>query len=242
VSYIFGGNTGLSYGQAQQRRPRRQQAQPESPYAAVLDALDGWGEPEETAEPTELGSLLKGLFKGGETPPVSPAPFSAQETARAQTGTNIGTMSDTDWLRYSNSGKIRNKPLSDELVGALSYLPGMGIDVEVFSGGQTSSRDPSLKGVAGGWTGSTRHNDGGAADVFFYKDGRKLDWANLSDLPLFEEIVRQARANGLTGIGAGPGYMQPGSMHIGFGAPAVWGAGGRGVNAPDWLRRAYYGG
>jgi hypothetical protein len=28
-------------------------------------------------------------------------------------------------------------------------------------------------------------------------------------------------------------------MHIGFGTPAVWGAGGRGSNAPDWLRQAY---
>jgi hypothetical protein len=25
-------------------------------------------------------------------------------------------------------------------------------------------------------------------------------------------------------------------MHIGFGSPAVWGAGGQGSNAPEWLR------
>ena len=75
--------------------------------------------------------------------------------------------------------------------------------------------------------------------MFFTRNGQRLDWANPDDLPLFQDIVRQAKANGLTGFGAGPGYMQPGSMHIGFGNPAVWGAGGKGANAPDWLREAY---
>ena len=34
--------------------------------------------------------------------------------------------------------------------------------------------------------------------------------------------------------------MQPGSMHIGYGNEAVWGAGGKGANAPEWLRDAYH--
>ena len=33
--------------------------------------------------------------------------------------------------------------------------------------------------------------------------------------------------------------MQPGAMHIGMGAPGVWGAGGKGANAPVWLKAAY---
>lgn len=141
--------------------------------------------------------------------------------------------SNGDWLKYANQGKIRNQPLSEDLVGALGFLPEMGVTMEVFSGGQPG------KGSKGARIGSTRHDHGNAADVFFYKDGRKLDWANKDDLPIFEEIVRRGRAAGLTGFGAGPGYMQPGSMHIGFGQDAAWGAEGRGANAPSWLLNAY---
>lgn len=140
-----------------------------------------------------------------------------------------------DWLRYANEGATRNLPLSEQLTSALSFLPEMGVTMEVFSGGQPG------KGSGAPRVGSTRHDHGDAADVFFYKDGRKLDWANPDDRPIFEEIVRRGRASGLTGFGAGQNYMQPGSMHIGFGNEAVWGAGGKGANAPGWLRAAYSG-
>lgn len=136
-----------------------------------------------------------------------------------------------DFITYANQGAIRNQPLSPRLVGALSFLPRMGLGMEVFSGGQ-DAEGPRR-------TGSTRHDHGGAADVFFTRDGRRLDWRNPEDIPVFQSIVRQAKAGGVAGFGAGPNYMQPGSMHIGFGAPAVWGAEGRGANAPAWLREAY---
>ncbi|MDD9726536.1 hypothetical protein PVV74_13785 [Roseovarius sp. SK2] len=138
-------------------------------------------------------------------------------------------------IRYSNQGAIRNQPLSDRMMGALSFLPELGVEMEVFSGGQAA------KGSGGPRTGSTRHDHGNAADVFFYKDGRRLDWADPNDQPIFSEIVRRGKAAGLTGFGAGQNYMQPGSMHIGFGTPAVWGAGGKGSNAANWLRHAYHG-
>lgn len=134
-----------------------------------------------------------------------------------------------DWLRYANQGATRNLPLSSQMTDALSFLPNLGVTMEVFSGGQ-----PAAGG--GPRVGSTRHDHGNAADVFFYKDGQRLDWRNPEHVPLFQQIVSQGRQNGLTGFGAGDGYMQPGSMHIGFGAPAVWGKDGRSANAPDWLR------
>lgn len=134
-----------------------------------------------------------------------------------------------DWLRYSNQNAIRNQPLSGELTRAMSFLEDMGVEMEVFSGGQTGSRR----------TGSHRHDDGGAGDVYFYKDGKRLDWADPKDRPIFEEIVGRGRAAGLTGFGAGEGYMRPGSMHVGFGDESVWGAGGKSANAPDWLKTAY---
>jgi len=140
-----------------------------------------------------------------------------------------------DYIRYANQNATRNQPLSSDLVSALGFLPELGVQAEVFSGGQP------VKGSGQPRVGSVRHDAGGAADVFFYKDGRRLDWANPEDQPIFSEIVSRGRERGLTGFGAGPDYMQPGSMHIGFGAPAVWGAGGKGENAPDWLTQAYSG-
>lgn len=141
-----------------------------------------------------------------------------------------------DWLRYANQGATRNQPIHPRLAEALgSFLPNMGVTMEVFSGGQ-----PGI-GSGGARVGSTRHDHGNAADVFFYQGDRRLDWANPQDVPIYQDIVRQARAAGVTGFGAGPGYMQPGAMHIGFGNPGVWGAGGRGSNAPGWLTEAYNG-
>jgi len=144
-------------------------------------------------------------------------------------------MSHGDWLKYSNTGAIRDKPLSDKLVSALSFLPELGIEMRVVSGGQDA------KGQGDRRTGSTRHDHGEAADADFYMNGRKLDWNNPDDVPIFQEIVRRSRANGVTGIGAGDDYMGAGRMHIGFGDQAVWGAGGKGENAPSWLRSAFSG-
>jgi hypothetical protein len=140
-----------------------------------------------------------------------------------------------DWLSYSNQGATRSLGLDPKLAEALSFLREMGVTADVFSGGQPGQGSGQPR------VGSTRHDHGMAADVRFIKDGRALDWSNPQDVPLFQEIVKRGKAAGLTGFGAGPGYMGQGTMHVGFGAPAVWGAGGKGSNAPSWLRDAYYG-
>lgn len=157
-------------------------------------------------------------------------------TVREYKGRQVGRQAAEagNWIRYANQGAIRNDPLSGRLTSALSFLPQMGITMEVFSGGQAAKGTPGEKRV-----GSKRHDHGHAADVFFYKDGRRLSWQNKEDIPLFQEIVRRAKAAGVTGFGAGHGYMRPGSMHIGFGSAAVWGDGGKGENAPAWLTEAY---
>lgn len=177
-----------------------------------------------------LDRLIDGGPSGAGAGTAGPMPMGA--------GANIGTPGGTPdsnipWIRYSTEGATRNLPVSSRLVDAMRFLPEIGVEMEVFSAGQPR------KGTSDRRVGSTRHDDGEAADVFFAKGGRRLDWSNPDDVPIFQDIVRRAKANGLTGFGAGPGYMQPGSMHIGFGEPAVWGAGGRGANAPDWLRQAY---
>lgn len=144
-------------------------------------------------------------------------------------------MDVNDWLIYANQGATRSQPIAPELMAAMKFLPELGLQMKVFSGGQ-----PGV-GTSAARVGSTRHDHGQSADVFFLKDGQPLDWANPQHVPTYQEIVRRAKAAGVTGFGAGPGYMQPGSMHIGFGAPSVWGAGGKAANAPDWLRQAYGG-
>lgn len=142
-------------------------------------------------------------------------------------------MTPAEWLIYANQGATRNQPLDPSLAQAFGFLPELGLQMEVFSGGQ-----PAI-GTSNARVGSTRHDHGKSADVFFRKGGQRLDWSNPEHVPIFQDVVRRAKAAGVTGFGAGPGYMQPGSMHVGFGAPSVWGAGGKGANAPDWLRQAY---
>ncbi len=181
---------------------------------------------------------ITGMMGVGDLPQSQVA--SAAQTAYAPAAVMPGSAAaaidqqmakNPDWLQYDNEKAIRNQPLSPQLTQALSFLPELGVTAKVFSGGQDAEGDNR--------TGSHRHDGGGAGDMLFYKDGRQLDWNNPADVPIFQQIVERGKANGLTGFGAGPGYMQPGSMHVGFGNPAVWGAGGSSDNAPDWLRQAY---
>jgi hypothetical protein len=139
-----------------------------------------------------------------------------------------------NYIRYANQGATRNQELSEDLLKRLGYLEKLGVTAEVFSGGQPAKGE-------GPRVGSERHDHGGAGDFRFYQGDRKLDWANEADRPIFEQIVSQGKENGITGFGAGPGYMSQGTMHIGMGNPGVWGAGGSSKNAPDWLKAAYNG-
>lgn len=209
--------------------------------AQVMAALSG--QPYEP--PKSSGGMLGRIFGGGpeKTPgttnsSVAPATsdYVDPKVAALPQGASSATGGqDATWLSYANQNATRSQPLSQDLSKAMSFLPELGVKMEVFSGGQPGA------GEGGGRVGSTRHDHGGAGDVFFYKDGRRLDWNNAEDVPVYQEIVRRAKAAGVTGFGAGDGYMQPGSMHLGFGAPAVWGAGGKGANAPQWLSDAYNG-
>jgi hypothetical protein len=154
---------------------------------------------------------------------------------RPPSGADVAPMGD-GWLLYRNQKKTIHDPLAPELVNAMSFLGNMGITMDVVSGGQEPAGTPG-----GSRTGSTRHDHGKAADVDFYMGDRKLDWNNAGDIPVLKEIVSRAKAGGITGIGAGDDYMGPGRFHVGFGKPAVWGAGGKGANAPQWLVEAYNG-
>ena len=131
---------------------------------------------------------------------------------------------------YANQGATRNKPLTPELEALLQRAAeAAGIDsIRVISGGQSGKRR----------TGSHRHDHGNAGDIELLRGGRLLDMTNQSDLPILSSFVSQARGLGATGIGAGTDYMGSKRLHVGFGSPAIWGAGGRSANAPQWLKTA----
>lgn len=134
---------------------------------------------------------------------------------------------------------IRRKPISDDLRSLLETVAAeTGVNFEITSGGQSPFGE-------GPRTGSTRHDDGNAADLKAYvvEDGKKryLNLNNESDKAKWSEIVRLSVAGGATGIGAGNGsdYMGAHTVHIGYGKPMTWGHGGKSANAPGWLREAY---
>lgn len=134
----------------------------------------------------------------------------------------------------ATKGKIRDLPIKKSLGEILSKAADeAGIDtVRVTSGGQAK------KGSGGKRTGSTRHDEGNAADLQLERNGHVLSFENPAERPVVAKFVTAAAALGATGIGAGVGYMGVHTLHVGFGAKMVWGAGGKAVNAPEWLKKA----
>jgi hypothetical protein len=134
-------------------------------------------------------------------------------------------------------GAIRDKPITaelQELLGRAAAAAGVHV-VRVTSGGQPGSTGRRI--------GSTRHDGGRAADLELIVDGRPLTFSD-QDGSKIEAFITAAAANGATGIGAGERYMGNKTLHVGFGtspqdhSKLVWGAEGKSVNAPGWLRRA----
>lgn len=136
-------------------------------------------------------------------------------------------------LIYNNAGKIRDKPLQPKLEQLLkAAAAAVGVDaVSVTSGGQDRKGAPNARR-----TGSTRHDDGAAADIQLLDGGEVLDFD--AQRKRFEAFVTAAASLGATGLGAGVDYMGTKTIHVGFGSRLVWGAGGRAVTAPAWLRAA----
>lgn len=137
-------------------------------------------------------------------------------------------------LIEATKGKIRDLPIKSTLATILVEAGvAAGIDVvRVTSGGQ------ARLGSGGKRTGSTRHDDGNAADLQLEIGGRVLNFETAADRAIVAKFVTECSRRGATGIGAGVTYMGPYTLHIGFGSKATWGAGGLSANAPDWLKQA----
>jgi peptidoglycan hydrolase-like protein with peptidoglycan-binding domain len=136
-------------------------------------------------------------------------------------------MAPTDIEQGEGSGRIsqqqsgiRNQRISAELEDVISKAAeDVGVDVVIRSGGQMSRREAESAGATT-WTnssgqtvwrlngrdvriGSTRHDNGNAADMDVYSGGAQV----ALDTPLMNSFVTALVANGAKGGGGGHGYM-----------------------------------
>lgn len=145
----------------------------------------------------------------------------------APPGTIMPQNSPTGVLeKQSDLAGVRKLPLSPNLKSVLEQASSAaGVQAVVYSGGQSPA------GSGGPRTGSTRHDNGNAADLYLIKDGRKLSDTNPEDKAIMAKFVSAAVSAGATGVGAGHGYMGPSNIHVGFGKQATWGG-------ADWINQA----
>ncbi len=138
------------------------------------------------------------------------------------------------------SGATRSQPITRELVSILDEAAmWAGIDrVVVGSGGQPPAPGTPRKG-------STRHDNGRAADFKLYQGGKALTFTDAAAPPAVVRFITECARLGANGIGASVEYMGDQTFHVGFGlspadnAHVVWG--GKAANsagAPKWLRDA----
>ena len=169
----------------------------------------------------------------GEDKPVNPDSTLPGEVVD---GDGTGTVTENQ----ATVAGIRKLAIASDLKQILATAGARaGVNVDVRSGGQDAST---------GFTGSDRHNNGHAADVALrLADGTRLSTNNPDHLPIIQNFIKEAKAAGATGIGAGNGYMGDNTFHIdnaslyGQGSAGYWGGqedGGtyRSRNAPQWLK------
>jgi len=138
------------------------------------------------------------------------------------------------------SGATRNRPIVPELEDILARAAQVaGVDrVVVGSGGQPPAPGTPRKG-------STRHDNGRAADFKLYQGGKVLTFTDTLAPPAVVRFITECARLGANGIGASVKYMGPETFHVGFGltpsdhSHVVWGgAKATSAGAPKWLRDA----
>jgi hypothetical protein len=168
-----------------------------------------------------------------------------------QPGDDLGTVTDgtgngTVTEDQSTVAGVRKQGIANDLKQILTKAgQESGLNVRVTSGGQPA------KGTSTDRVGSTRHDDGHAADIELSgADGRVLSLDNPADVPLIQNFIIEAKNAGATGIGAGNGYMGNNRIHVDNAAQYGQAPGGtsywgglpdnqgniRAKNAPQWLK------
>lgn len=154
----------------------------------------------------------QGYTKGGQNFPGSGGPDNSSGAITAASAANV---------IMNNAGKIRDLDINPTLKNQLEYAAVQsGVKAEVTSGGQGAI------GTTNKRTGSTRHDNGNAADLKLYRvgeDGRRqyLDMNNPADAAIMKKFTSSAVQAGASGVGAG--YMGSRTLHIGGGRQNAWG-------------------
>jgi hypothetical protein len=161
-------------------------------------------------------------------PKENPTPIPTNVTGGPAGGDGAETGTDSGNIRYENQGKIRSGGLDSRLEAILqSTAEEVGVTVHVSSGGQMSMADynaaPGRKTNDGRRSatyyldgravrkGSTRHDDGLAADIQISSGGRK---ATL-DTPLMNSFIEAFFRHPGAGGGSGHrGYMGVETIHV----------------------------
>lgn len=153
-------------------------------------------------------------------------------------------------VKQADAGKTRNRALSDNMLGILEQVGDeMNVTFVVVSGGQTSSRDPKLKDVPGGWTGGHDHDDGNAGDVqMLDANGRAVNFTTANGEALWKEAIARAYSLGARSFGLDTGakrgdpryYMGQTTVHIGAvgGSLRTWGHTTKGGSTPQLINDA----
>ena len=118
---------------------------------------------------------------------------------------NKGPASGKSIVSYANQSATRNLKLTNELEskidGAVRTVFGEGYSVQVFSGGQPK------KGSGGKRTGSIRHDEGKAADIYIVgPDGKRV-----TDTAVLDKLADYWEQNNLGSVGT---YMRGGGIHL----------------------------
>lgn len=118
-------------------------------------------------------------------------------------------------ISYSLAGAQRNQQPDP------GFMSGISEAAKGYFGPDYSVDVTSGKGRLAGPSGNANHPTGLAADFDVVNDvtGKKVDQATMEDFGAY------AAAQGFTGIGIGPGYMNPGRMHLDtvHKSPTAWG-------------------
>lgn len=167
----------------------------------------------------EIGTF--GITLPIPVPPVSTTPLTVGETF----GSPFQPTTPNLFYTKGIENKVRNQPLRNDLFNIIDQAAkDNNLIVEIFSAGQdvTGTRR----------TGSSRHNNGYAADIWMYESNNyhtstsptKLKTNNGSkDQSKMEKFSKSLLKHGIHSIGAGNGYMGNVGLHvdISIGQPKV---------------------
>jgi len=154
------------------------------------------GAPQQVPGPSGPSSSVSAAATAASVPPGTPIGKATEQSP-------IGT-GDVGNVKMTNQGAIRNQPITPYLMNAISTairdVYGAGARAEVYSGGQ-----PAWSPYARDRTGSTRHDNGMAADVYVYVGGRKVMGDDLA------RLAQYWAARKLGGVGI---EMRGGGIHL----------------------------